>query len=249
MVEKRYLVFDIETVWDRSLLCQVLRVDAGAGFDVLREQVTARYNSGFPPPLFHVPICIAMIDVEPESCRVVNAAVLENPDEKTLLQQFWKVVKFRKGSIPVKTTMVHFNGRSFDLPVLQYRSLKHRVPLVSMDDRSRFSFESSHDVCDDLSDFSASSRPSLDALAKMLGLPGKTDIHGSQVEDLYQQGEKNRIRDYCMDDALTTYFVWLTLRYVRGLIPEEKYRGAYDSAPEIVRDCRSRTDSFFAAGQ
>jgi predicted PolB exonuclease-like 3'-5' exonuclease len=249
MAGKRYLVFDIETVWDRALLGQVLGVAPDAGLEALRERVNERYNSGFPPPLFQVPVCIALIDVDAETCQVCNAAVLENADEKTLIQQFWRVVRFRKGNIQMRTTMVHFNGRGFDLPVLYYRSLKHRIPLVNFEDRSRYSFEFSHDICDDLSDFGASSRPSLDALSKMLGLPGKTDIRGSQVEELYEKGEIARIRDYCMEDALSTYFVWLTLRLVRSQISEDKYRAAFDSAGERVRNARVVTDAFFASPQ
>lgn len=247
MAGKRFLVFDIETIWDRALLAQVLGVSPDAGFDALREQVANKYRDGFPPPLFHVPICVALIEVDPSNCRVTNATVLEGADEKSLLQQFWKVVKFRKGSTPVRTTLIHFNGRGFDLPVLSYRSLKHRVPVVTFEDRSRYSFESSHDVCDDLSDFGASGRPSLDALSKMLGLPGKTDTRGSQVEELYAKGERARIRDYCMDDALATYHIWLTLRLVRGQIPEDKYREAFDSAADTVRNCRAKTDGFFGS--
>lgn len=248
MARKRFLIFDIETVWDRALLAQVFGLAPEITFDALREQVTAKYSSGFPPPLFHVPVCIALIDVDPDSCRVINAAVLESNDEKALLQQFWKVVKYRKGNTPVRSTLVHFNGRGFDLPVIFYRSMKYRLQIVAPEDRSRYSFEFSHDLCDDLSDFGASSRISLDALSKMLGLPGKTETHGWQVEELYEKGELARIRDYCMDDALSTFYIWLTLRYVRGQMPEEKYREAYDSAAEVVRDSRARTDTFFSSG-
>jgi predicted PolB exonuclease-like 3'-5' exonuclease len=245
MARRRFLVFDIETIWDRALLGQVFGTAPDAPIDVIREQVNAKYSSGFPPPLFHIPVCIAMIDVDPDSSRVINAAVLDTSDEKALLQQFWKVVKYRKGNNPVKSTLVHFNGRGFDLPVLYYRSMKHRIPVIIGDDRSRYSFEFSHDLCDDLCDFGASSRVSLDALSKMLGLPGKTETHGWQVEELYEKGERSRIRDYCMDDALSTYYVWLTLRLVRGQLPEAKYQEAFDSAAEIVREARSRTDGFF----
>lgn len=248
MARKRFLIFDIETIWDRALLAQVFGLGPDITVDALRDQVNAKYSSGFPPPLFHIPVCIALIDVDPDSCRVINAAVLESNDEKALLQQFWKVVKYRKGNTPVRSTLVHFNGRGFDLPVLYYRSMKYRLQIVTPEDRSRYSFEFSHDLCDDLSDFGASSRISLDALSKMLGLPGKTETHGWQVEELYEKGELARIRDYCMDDALSTFYIWLTLRYVRGQMPEEKYREAFDSAAEIVRDSRARTDTFFSSG-
>ena len=243
MPERRYLVLDIETVLDWNLVRDVFGMDADATQEQMREQIKTKYSSGFAPPPFHVPICIALIDVDWDTCKIANAAVLENNDEKTLLQHFWKVARHRKGS-SVQTTFVHFNGRSFDLPVLFYRSLKYRVPVLTTD-RSRYSFESSHDICDDLAEFGAAPRPSLDLISKLLGLPGKTDIQGSQVEDLYLQGERGRIKDYCMEDALSTYHIWLTMKLVRGELTDEKYREAFETAATTVRACRSVTDNYF----
>lgn len=245
MTDRRYLIFDIETITDWELVRQVFELGPEASAEELRQQLYAKYTNGFAPPPFHIPICIALIDVDYETCGVQNAAVLEATDETLLLQRFWKLMRRRKGS-PVRTTLVHFNGRGFDLPVLFYRSLKHRIPVVTWE-RSRYSFESSHDVCDDLSDFGAASRSSLDIVSKLLGLPGKTDIKGNLVEQLYNQGEKTRIMNYCMDDAMNTYYVWLTLKYVRGEIGEEKYRAAYGSAAQLIQASRSITDSFFAS--
>src|SRR3990172_923120 len=251
MTEKRYLVFDIETVLDLSLVRMIFGLEDSTTEEELKQQLYAKYTSGFAPPPFHIPICIALIDVDFENCKVQNAIVLEDTDEKKLLQKFWKVTKFRKGN-PIQTTFVSFNGRSFDLPCLFLRSLKHRVPIVPWD-RSRYSFEkdldmdyqkpTSHDVCDDLSEFGAAGRVSLDLISKLLGLPGKTDTRGYMVEELYRKGETRRITDYCMDDALNTYLIWLTLKYVRGQISEEKYLDSFPSAAETVRTCRARTES------
>jgi predicted PolB exonuclease-like 3'-5' exonuclease len=246
MMDKRFLILDIETVLDRELVSRLFAVSPSAPLAELQEAVRIKYSSGFLPPPFHRPVCIALVDVDCETCKIINAAVAENPDEKTLLQQFWKIVRFRKGNIPVKSTLVHFNGRGFDLPVLFYRSMKHRIPIVMQEDRSRYSFEESHDICDDLSGFGASSRPSLNLVAKLLGLPGKTDIDGSLVEEMHEKGERIRIKDYCMDDALATYYIWLTMRYIRGQLTEEKYREAYESAGDTVRSCRQVTDNFFS---
>jgi len=242
--EKRFLVLDIETVLDRELARLVFGLSPDAGMAEIQARLTAKYPNGFPPPPFHRPVCVALIDVDHESCKVHNAIVLENTDEKTLLQQFWKVVRFRKGS-QVKSTLVHFNGRSLDLPVLLNRSLKHRVHVVSFEERSRYSFECNHDICDDLSEFGAVSRPSLDVISKMLGLPGKTEIDGSQIDELYAKGERNRIKDYCMEDALATYYVWLTIRLVRNQMSQEKYDEAVRTAPELVKAGRSAAEGYF----
>lgn len=247
MQEKRFLVLDIETVMDRNLVGQVFGISPDADTELLQEQIRTRYSSGFLPPPFQRPICIALIDVDHESCHVQNATVMASNDEKALLQQFWKIVKYRKGTVPVKTVLVHFNGRGFDLPVLFYRSLKHRVPVVALEERSRFSFESSHDICDDLSEFGASGKPSLDVIAKMLGFPGKTSVDGSQIEELYERGDLATIKDYCMQDTLNTYYIWLTIKLVRSQIDETRYREAIDNAESIVNASRCYTDPFFVA--
>jgi predicted PolB exonuclease-like 3'-5' exonuclease len=252
MTEKRYLVLDIETILDLSLVRTIFNLDESATEEDVKQQLYAKYTSGFAPPPFHIPICIALIDVDFENCRVQNATVLEDTDEKKLLQKFWKVTKFRKGS-PILTTLVSFNGRSFDLPCLFLRSLKHRVPILPWD-RNRYAFEKdtgllemqkpvSHDVCDDLSEFGASGRVSLDLICKLLGLPGKTETRGYMVEELYRKGEMRRITDYCMEDALNTYMIWVTLKYVRGQINEEKYLDSFNSAEETVRNCRARIEA------
>jgi 3'-5' exonuclease len=242
MSDRRFLVLDIETIIDWELVRTVFGMPKSATTEELKQQLFSKYSSGFPPPPFHMPICIALIDVDYDTSRVNNATVLESEDEKTLLQQFWRVTKLRKGN-PIQTTFVSFNGRSFDLPCLFLRSLKHRVPIVPWD-RNRYSFEANHDVCDDLSDFGASGRVSLDLVSKLLGLKGKTDTKGDMVEQLYSNGERQRLFDYCMEDALNTYLIWLTIRYVRGQLKEDKYTDAFQSAAEIVRTCRAVTDSF-----
>ena len=244
MSDKRYLVLDIETIVDWDLVRRFFGMPEDATRDQLKEGLYNKYTSGFAPPPFHIPICIALIDVDCDTYKVTNAAVIENPDEKSLLQQFWKVTRFRKGN-PVRTGFITFNGRGFDLPCLFLRSLKHRIP-IQVWERNRYSFESAHDICDDLSEFGATSRLSLDLVSKLLGLPGKTDTTGSMVEELYSQGEKERIKNYCMDDALNSYLVWLTIKLVRGDLPEEKYKEAFDSAKEVVQSSRVVTDNFFS---
>jgi predicted PolB exonuclease-like 3'-5' exonuclease len=245
-MDKRYLVIDIETILDTTLAKQVFGLSNESTREEVQQQLLLKYPNGFAPPPYHIPICIALIDVDYETCKVCNATVIDNEEERSLLQQLWKIVKFRKGNVPIRSTLIHFNGRGFDLPVLFYRSLKHRVPVVTWE-RGRYTFESSHDLCDDLSDFGAVSRPSLDVVSKMLGLPGKTDVYGSQVEELYFRQERAKIRDYCMQDTLGTYYIWLTIKLIRGEIGEEKYREAFDSAAETVAECRARTENFFAS--
>ena len=49
----------------------------------------------------------------------------------------------------------------------------------------------------------------LNLLAKLIGKPGKMDVSGEQVYEMYRDGRYQDINDYCMFDTLDTYFVFL----------------------------------------
>ena len=56
----------------------------------------------------------------------------------------------------------------------------------------------------------------LNLLSKMLGKPGKMEIAGDQVYQMYLDGKAQEINDYCMFDTLDTYFVFLRTRVLTG---------------------------------
>ena len=57
----------------------------------------------------------------------------------------------------------------------------------------------------------------------MLGKPGKMDVSGDQVYEMYQAGRYQEINDYCLCDTLDTYFVFLRTRVLTGdMTPEQE---------------------------
>ena len=54
---------------------------------------------------------------------------------------------------------------------------------------------------DTMTKWNAQKRISMDKLARILGLQGKSDIDGSKVWDMYKRGEHQAIADYCADDV------------------------------------------------
>ena len=56
----------------------------------------------------------------------------------------------------------------------------------------------------------------LNLLSKLLGKPGKMDVAGHQVYQMYLEGRVRKINDYCMFDTLDTYFVFLRMRVLTG---------------------------------
>jgi predicted PolB exonuclease-like 3'-5' exonuclease len=148
------------------------------------------------------------------------------PDESKVLEEFAEFIGERH------PTMVTFNGRRFDLPVLANRMLRHGVPFPAyyagrsgrLDYRYRYSDEGHLDLADVLTDFGASRMPSLDALAQLVGMPGKMGVDGSKVQSMYEHGRHAEIRDYCLHDVVQTTFVFLRAELLRGRMTRDEYR-------------------------
>ncbi|MEO7092225.1 MAG: ribonuclease H-like domain-containing protein, partial [Polyangiales bacterium] len=139
-----------------------------------------------------------------------------------------------------RPVLVTFNGRSFDLPVIALRALCHGVPIGwyyrDAGTRSRYSEQGHLDLCDWLADHGATRSSSLDAIARLAGLPGKIGVDGSQVEGLYRAGQLAAIESYCLADVAQTALVFLRFRLIQGLITPAAYR---ELAGELVAAFRA----------
>jgi predicted PolB exonuclease-like 3'-5' exonuclease len=101
--------------------------------------------------------------------------------------------------------------------------------------RHRYS-ESGHiDLCDWLADHGASRSSSLDALARLIGLPGKVGVDGSQIEGLHRAGRLEAIRDYCLADVAQTALLFLRFRLLQGALDRGQYIGAATAMTEALR--------------
>ena len=88
--------------------------------------------------------------------------------------------------------LVTFNGSSFDLPVLRYRAMAHRVAALGLSARPYFNryTDDAIDLCDVFSSFSPRAKSTLHELCRVMGLPGKpNDIDGGEVEKYFRKGE------------------------------------------------------------
>ncbi len=204
---RSFLVLDIETIADPELVW-----DAAV--------------DGFPPAPFHQVVALGVLwldgDYGFQKLGAFGGESDATPDEATVLREFSDFVGKRH------PTMVTFNGRRFDLPVLANRMLKHGVPFpayyVKRDYRYRYSDDGHIDLADLLTDYGASRMPSLDALARLVGMPGKMEVDGSKVQSMYEHGKHAEIRDYCLHDVVQTTFVFLRAELLRGRLDERAYR-------------------------
>jgi predicted PolB exonuclease-like 3'-5' exonuclease len=252
----RYLVFDIETRVDKELVKHIYDPEdcltLEQAYDTARDQILKRSNqqSDFFPVPFHIPISIATLQAD-ENYRIISLGCLgaDRFSESELIARFWQIFENVQ-------TLVTFNGRGFDLPVMEIQALKHGLSLGRYFGaaQSRNSYRSSRyndafhiDLCDYLSNFGAVyPRNSLNLLAKLIGLPGKYTIEGEDVEYLHRQGRHKEINQYCITDVLQTYLLFLRVELLRGRLTEEGYGSAVNAAKEdlMQRASSAGTENF-----
>jgi predicted PolB exonuclease-like 3'-5' exonuclease len=236
----RYLVFDIETRVDKELVKQVYDSEDALtleqAYDKARDDLIERsaQRSDFFPIPFHIPIAVATLQVD-ENYKVtaLGSIGIDRYSESELVVRFWQMFESA-------VTLVSFNGRGFDFPVMESRALKHGLPLPryfgAAQSRgayrgNRYSDQYHIDLCDFLSNYGAvSRRGSLDVLAKLIGLPGKYMIAGEDVEYLYRQGRLKEISQYCITDVVQTYLLFIRVELLRGKLDAAGHEAAVQSA-------------------
>jgi predicted PolB exonuclease-like 3'-5' exonuclease len=126
---------------------------------------------------------------------------------------------------------VSFNGRGFDLPLLELAAFRYGVSAPgwfqsggkSFDQpRSRYNLAAHIDLCELLTNFGSTRfTGGLNLAANLLGKPGKMSVQGNMVQDMYDAGRLAEINDYCRCDVLDTYFVFLRTRVLLGQLALE----------------------------
>src|SRR5688572_32263118 len=151
-----------------------------------------------------------------------------------MLRDFAKLLDDRR------PTLVTFNGRSFDMPVIATRCLRYGIPLRhyyrSRDVRYRFTADGHLDLMDYLADFGAAKASRLDVIAKLCGMPGKVGVEGKDVGPMVHAGRLAEVRDYCLCDVAQTAGVFLRLQLVRGEIDRERYLAGMSSLLTAIRE-------------
>lgn len=212
---RSFLVLDIETILDPEL--------------PIAESSEAER---LPAPPHHKVVVIGVLSMgeghEPRKLGCIG----EGKEERGILSDFAKFLEERR------PTMVTFNGRGFDMPVIAARCFRHGIPLrhyyASRDVRYRFSPDGHLDLMDYLADHGAAKPAKLDILAKLCGLPGKVGVDGKDVGPLVHAGRLQEVRDYCLCDVVQTAGVFLRTELLRGELDRERYRDAMGKLIHLV---------------
>jgi predicted PolB exonuclease-like 3'-5' exonuclease len=229
-----YLIFDCEAIADGELVTRVRYPhEALTGPQAIRrfrDEVLEERGDGkdILPVTYMLPISVAVAKVD-EQFRLLDLAVLDAPQFRphVITSHFW--TGWAKYERP---TLVSFNGRGYDLPLLELAAFRYGLGIpywFNVDDRSfeqarhRYNANAHIDLYDLLSNFGAMRLAGgLNLIANLIGKPGKTGIDGSKVQDMYDAGQAQEINDYCRCDVLDTYFVFLRTRVLLGKLKLEE---------------------------
>ncbi|MCS7047364.1 MAG: 3'-5' exonuclease [Gemmataceae bacterium] len=240
-----YLIVDTESIPDGKLLAMVKYPGQGLTPElaVAKAQEEARAlsptGSDFLPVTFQLPIAACVVRVA-EDLGLQAITCLDAPyfRPRKIVEQFWSGIAAYRNRYRDRIRLVTFNGRGFDLPLLELAAFRYGIGLGDYFAASRRRFDGWHlDLMDWLTNFGACRLVGgLNLLSKLLGKPGKMAIQGDQVYRLYQNGKVQEINDYCMFDTLDTYFVFLRSRVLAGELSLEAEQSAVLRAQQWLRE-------------
>jgi predicted PolB exonuclease-like 3'-5' exonuclease len=192
-------------------------------------------------------------------CRVVSIAVVTreilengridlklrswpNPEEPEMGEGAL-IQRFLHGIGRAKPQLVGFNSIQADLIILTQRGVVNGLHLPGFGQRpdkpwfgpDYFGKGSNWnvDLKDALSNWGKAST-SLHEVASSCGIPGKIDVDGSNVVDLWREGNVRKIVQYNECDALTTYLLWLRTAQFCGLLTPEQYQKEESQLEELL---------------
>jgi len=227
------LVFDIETVPHidgiRTLRDWPADMSAAEVAEKAFQERREKTGNDFLPLHLHQVVAISCVLRDRDSFRVWSLGEPQD-DEKELIHRFFD------GIDKYTPQLVSWNGSGFDLPVLHYRAMLHRVQAIrywDMGEEDRefkwnnyiSRYHSRHlDLMDLVAAYQPRASAPLDEVSQLLGFPGKIGMSGAKVWDTFQAGNIADIRAYCETDVVNTYLVFLRFQLMRGIFDEKRYQ-------------------------
>lgn len=228
----RYLVFDTESVADGELVSKLRYPGQGlapeAAVTRYRQELMDKFESDFIPYTFQMPAAIVVAKVD-GNCRLFDLVALDEPEYRShvMTEHFWR--GWEKYGRP---TLVSFNGRTFDLPLLELAAFRYGLTLPTWfnlsarsfeQPRNRYNMDAHFDLQELLTNFGSTRfTGGLNLATNLLGKPGKMDVQGDMVQDMFNAGRLADISEYCRCDVLDTYFVFLRTRVLLGQLSRDQ---------------------------
>jgi predicted PolB exonuclease-like 3'-5' exonuclease len=252
-VENRVWAFDVE--WVPDPLAGRLLYDVPDSVTSLEEVMRAMWREGGateedPTPFLKTVLC-RIISIAAVERRVANdgsvalrlTSLPHEPDDPAQCAESSVVGTFLEALGRHRPQLVGFNSIDSDLKILVQRGVVLGLhagefsarPTRPWDGVDYFSRASDWNV--DLKELLGGwgkSVPSLHELAVQSGIPGKMDVDGNQVSELWLSGQLASVVRYNEFDALTTYLLWLRVAHFGGHFTSAAYAEEQDRVRELL---------------
>jgi 3'-5' exonuclease len=192
----RSVIFDIETIGNPKMteLLPPIEVDKRLKDPVKIEMAKAEKTAqqvermGLDKTTALI-CCITTLDVETDEIKSIGLDP-ETLYEEELLESFWEVAH-------PYSRFITFNGNMFDVPMLTFRSMVNSIqPSVKISTK-RYQTGNHVDVRALLGDWDSRAKGTLDYYSKiLLGESKADDIDGSFVQDMWDVGAQEEIKEY-----------------------------------------------------
>jgi hypothetical protein len=247
-----YLVFDTESIADAALVAKLRyageALEPAEAVRRYRAELMAKWDSDFIPYTFQIPISVAVGKVSGDY-RLLDVVTLDEPEFRPshITEKFW-----RGWEIYRRPTLVSFNGRNFDIPLMELAAFRYGIAIPGWFGsggkdvpRTRYNVQSHLDLCELLTNFGCTRfNGGLNLAANLLGKPGKMDVQGDMVQDMYDADRLCEINDYCRCDVLDTYFVFLRTRVLVGQLKLETEQALIAQTKEWLEQNAGRVRAY-----
>ncbi|AGF48974.1 3'-5' exonuclease [Candidatus Kinetoplastidibacterium galati] len=238
------LVFDIETIPDIESIKKIGVYDACLSDQQVLDSFTAKRielcGNNFVPLHLHKIVAISCVFRNNKDFYVKTLGKHSDHESK-LLEFFFAIID------KYSPRLVSWNGTSFDLPVIHYRSMINCISAPrywdtgdNNDRNLKFNnyinrYHSMHlDLMDVLSKYNGRSGVSMNELAKLCKFPGKIGMDGSKVWDYWSDNKISEIRSYCETDVINTWLLYCRFCLFRGHLNKESYKNEISIAKNKI---------------
>ena len=255
MTEKvAHFIFDVESIADGELIADVRYGGQGLSpkeaIATYQDELVEQNGTTFIPHTYQIPISVVIAKVA-RDFSLIDIVSLDEPlfRPHVITEHFW-----RGWEIYGKPQWVTFNGRSFDLPIMELAAFRYGVSAAQWfkndgyrSPRNRFTTEAHLDLQELLTNYGAARcNGGLNLIAQLVKKPGKMDLRGDQVQQQYDDGKLTEISDYCRCDVLDTYFIFLRSMVLMGKTTIDNEMQLVQKAKQWIEQRADTSDAYTA---
>lgn len=221
------IIWDLETVPDIDLMAAALKTTTQRAKELSKLE--------FPRLPYHTIVCIGAVVCIRSSAgwniESIGAPSIIDRTEADLVRSFLARIE------DLKPQLITFNGSSFDLPVLRYRAMTHKLGSGVFQSKAYYNryTDDAIDLCDVLASYDNRAKVSLDVSLRAMGLGSKpTGISGADVENYVASGRIREVAEYCESDVVSTFRLWLRYERFRGTLSDLELEASENNLRQYV---------------